>query len=78
MATVTVTETGVSIQVTMTRGEDRVDRVTYTAVSLTDVPLIAGRAARDVPIALNAPQAAVVKQVLDFIEGLAKAAWNIP
>jgi len=78
MATVTVTETGVVLQVTLTRDEVGADKVTYTAVSLTNVPEVQGRVVREVPMALDAGQAAYIKTVLDFIETLAKATWSIP
>lgn len=79
MASVTVTETGVAINVEMIRDANG-DAVKYSAMSITDVPIIKGREVMDVDITseLTAPQLAVVKQVLDFIEAKAKAAWDIP
>jgi len=79
MATVTVTETGVVVSVTMGRSGG-VDSVVMGATSLTDVPAISGRVLQDVDITatLTAPQKAIVKQVLDFIEAKAKATWSIP
>jgi hypothetical protein len=79
MATVTVTETDVNINVEMIRDRDG-DFVKYSAMSVTDAPIIRGREVMDVDVTatLTAPQLATVKQVLDFIEAKAKAAWNIP
>jgi len=78
MATVTVTETGVVLQVILTRDELGVDRVTYNSASLTNIPEVQGRTVKDVPIILDAGQAAYIKTVLDFIQALAKSHWNIP
>lgn len=79
MATVTVTETGVTVVVRMARGEDG-DIVSYSAQSITDIPQATGRHTMGVDITstLTPAQAAVVKSVLDFIEAKAKAEWNIP
>jgi hypothetical protein len=80
MATVTVTETGVGVTVSMSRSESGVDSVSMTAASVTDVPQVAGRSmpVADITATLTAPQLVIVKQVLDFIQAKAKAAWQIP
>lgn len=80
MATVTVTETDVVLQVTMTRDEAGADRVFLTANSITDQPLVAGRIIRDTDITadLTTGQMTVVRQVLDFLEARMKAQWSIP
>jgi hypothetical protein len=79
MATVTVTETGVAINVEMIRDSNG-DAVKYSAMSITDVPIIKGREVMDADITseLTPEQLAVVASVLDFIEAKAKAAWEIP
>jgi hypothetical protein len=79
MASVTVTETGVNINVEMIRDQSG-DTVKYSAMSITDVPIIKGREVMDVDITaeLTVEQLAVVKSVLDFIEAKAKAEWDIP
>jgi len=77
MATVTVTETGVRLTVTMGRRPDG-DIVTYSAQSITDVPLVPGRNMMGIVVDLTPAQADVVASVLDFIEAKVKAEWNIP
>jgi hypothetical protein len=80
MATVTVTETAVGVAVIMARNEFGQDSVRMSASSVTDVPQVAGRVMADVDITatLTAPQLAIVKQVLDFIQAKAKSQWSIP
>lgn len=79
MATVTVTEIGVSVVVQINR-DDQGDSVKISAMSKTDVPLIAGREMmnRDITSSLTPAQLAVVKSVLDFVESAVKQEWNIP
>jgi hypothetical protein len=79
MATVTFTETGVALQVGLTRSELGNDFVHATAVSITDSEFSNGRVMRnyDLTPTLTAPQLAMVKSVLDFVESKVKAQWNI-
>lgn len=80
MATVTITETGVTLLVSLVRDEAGTDRVLVGAASVTDNVHVPGRVLReyDLTPSLSPAQLTTVKNVLDFIEGKVKAQWNIP
>ena len=79
MASITITETGVTLQVKMDRDELGNDFVHATAVSITDSEFSDGRVIRDYDLTptLTAPQLATVKSVLDFVEAQVKTLWDI-
>jgi hypothetical protein len=79
MASITITETGVTLQVKMDRDELGNDFVHVTAVSIVDSEFSDGRVLRDLNLtpALTAPQLATVKSVLDFVEAQVKTLWDI-
>lgn len=85
MATVTVTETGVVLQVNVYRGMNGANptgapKVTVSGWSQTDVPIIPGRKTldEDVTALLTPAQLAQFTAIMDIAETWLKNKWNIP
>lgn len=85
MASVTVTETGVKVQVNVYRGVNNAapsgaPRVTISGWTITDVPIIEGRKTydEDVTALLTPAQLATFTQIMDIAEAYLKSKWQIP
>jgi len=84
MATVTVSETGVRVQVNLYRNYNGTPEgdvgVTISGWSITDVPEIRGRTSldEDVKALLTPAQIAQFNAIMDIAEQYLKSKWQIP